>query len=1263
MRKIKANCDAKNERILLFTNFHAKLFKYMIKLVSTLVLILLFVAQLPAQVSTQKERLQQYGVYLRKVEDDQKKQALLLAQKKGWPTERILPNGDRMLLVGVNAGGTPEYLTTYSNVGAAATTGASQLWPGGALNLNLTGSSSFMAGRLAIWDGGLVRGTHIEMAGRVVPGDGSGLSDHGSHVAGTMMATGINATARGMAYGAPNITSYDFSNDNSEMATAAGNFLVSNHSYGSIAGWFFRNGIWEFWGDWNAREDFRFGFYSAATAYWDSLAFLAPNYLIIKSAGNNRNNNGPAVGANYRRYDQSGQMADAGPYVDTLSRNNGYDILPTNSNAKNIITVGAVGILANGYQGPSSVLMSTFSSWGPTDDGRIKPDIVGAGVGLLSISSSADNAYATSSGTSMSAPNVSGSLFLLQELYRRETGAFMRSATLRGIAIHTADEAGSAPGPDYRFGWGLLNVARGAQVITGRNQTHAIQERVLNQGQSFSTNVVASGTGPLAVTICWTDPPAPVDEVNRLNNPTPKLINDLDVRVISASGTEQPWILDRLNPDNAATRGDNVLDNVEKIEILNPIPGQVYEVRVTHKGTLRNGTQAYSLIMSGVGGTAYCASAPASPNDTRIDNFTFAGINRNGTGVCTQYTNATNIFGTVSPGASLPFSVSLGTCGGNVNKIARIFVDWNRDGDFDDAGELAATSAVISGSSVFSGNINVPGVQPGTSTRLRVVVSETTNVAGVTSCGTLPGGGETQDYSLNIVRAALDAQPLQVRVPDQTNPICAGPMQFTVRVSNEGTSSLTNIPVVAVVREGATIVATLNDTIRTAVAPGTQVTHYMQQLFTTLPSRTYQVQLYTNNAVEENRFNDTITGSNFSTAAASTATITPGSGQICSPTSARATATVSGFGNNLFWYTQAVGGAPVARGSSLNTTVVPTNRTYFLGVNDARTNVGPVTKNVLGLSGDYGQFAPSINVSALTPVVIERARMYFGAAGRITFVVRDAGTNDVIAQTVVEVTPTRTSPGTTNDLADTGRIVPLNLRLPSGQYTITPQFENGATIFRNNFISANPYPMTVNQLFSITGNTAGEGFYYYFYDMEVRSLSCGSASRIPFVLDAMLQPNITQVGNVLNSGVSTGSIQWFLNNTAIPGATNPTLTITQGGVFRVDVTKDGCLFSSAEFSTWPTSVTNLNPSSIGMVVTPNPTPGAAEVRFALPKREIVTLQVLDASGRVISQEQFTALPGSLISRPLALQNAAPGMYLVKLYFDNKQFIQRLTLAR
>lgn len=60
--------------------------------------------------------------------------------------------------------------------------------------------------------------------------------------------------------------------------------------------------------------------------------------------------------------------------------------------------------------------MSSFSSWGPTDDGRIKPDIVADGVSVFSTTATHDSSYGYKSGTSMATPNAAGSLLLLQEL-------------------------------------------------------------------------------------------------------------------------------------------------------------------------------------------------------------------------------------------------------------------------------------------------------------------------------------------------------------------------------------------------------------------------------------------------------------------------------------------------------------------------------------------------------------------------------------------------------------------------------------------------------------------------------------------------------------------------------------------------------------------------------------------------------------------------------------------------------------------------------
>jgi len=83
------------------------------------------------------------------------------------------------------------------------------------------------------------------------------------------------------------------------------------------------------------------------------------------------------------------------------------------------------------------------------------------------------------------------------------------------------------------------------------------------------------------------------------------LINDLDVRVIRSGVTNSPWVLDGSSPANAATTGDNIRDNVEQVVINNPVTNGVYTVRITHKGTLTDGSgnttnQRVSIVLSGI---------------------------------------------------------------------------------------------------------------------------------------------------------------------------------------------------------------------------------------------------------------------------------------------------------------------------------------------------------------------------------------------------------------------------------------------------------------------------------------------------------------------------------------------------------------------------------------------------------------------------------------------------------------------------------------
>jgi subtilisin family serine protease len=273
-------------------------------------------------------------------------------------------------------------------------------------------------------------------------------SEHATHVGGTLIAGGINGNVRGMAYQA-NLLANDWNNDESEMTLRAGQgLLVSNHSYGAICGWSDDGSQWNGDNSVNATYDYKFGYYDTRARNWDRLAFNAPYYLIVKSAGNSRG-------------------AGPNPPDPSHPANGPYDCLPTYSVAKNILTVGAVNALTNGWTSAGSVSMSTFSSWGPTDEGRIKPDVVGCGVNVPALGITNDNQYVTLSGTSMSGPSVAGSCLLLVEHYSNtHNSAKMRSSSLKGLVIHTADECFSFPGPDYRFGWGLMNTRKAADLIS-----------------------------------------------------------------------------------------------------------------------------------------------------------------------------------------------------------------------------------------------------------------------------------------------------------------------------------------------------------------------------------------------------------------------------------------------------------------------------------------------------------------------------------------------------------------------------------------------------------------------------------------------------------------------------------------------------------------------------------------------------------------------------------------------------------------------------
>ncbi|HLS31238.1 MAG TPA: S8 family serine peptidase, partial [Flavobacteriaceae bacterium] len=284
---------------------------------------------------------------LERAYEREKRAAFEYARQHNLPLVVENEDGHKSYLYRMDRFGNLNYITT-SGKADAQTIGTNKLYPGGGLGLALEGEGM----KIGIWDAGPVRTTHELLSGKTVQKDqGHGESpDHATHVAGIaagkQLDSGFGANARGMAYKA-DIDAYDWNNDFSEMSTAASEgLLVSNHSYGLDLSQVPNVGSY-------------LGAYDDISMTADNLTYYAPYYTVVTAAGNDRNGGyNPSQG--------------------------GYNLLGGwMTTAKNTIVVAAVDKVLM-YMGPSSVHMSNFSSWGPTNNNRVKPDISAQGVDVLS---------------------------------------------------------------------------------------------------------------------------------------------------------------------------------------------------------------------------------------------------------------------------------------------------------------------------------------------------------------------------------------------------------------------------------------------------------------------------------------------------------------------------------------------------------------------------------------------------------------------------------------------------------------------------------------------------------------------------------------------------------------------------------------------------------------------------------------------------------------------------------------------------------------
>ena len=410
------------------------------------------------------------------------------------------------------------------------------------------------------WDAGRADPAHTDFGGRVHSGDNSPVHTHSTHVAGTVMGSGLQSggTYRGMAPGAELVSyqwwsgisglqsSYqraidDFHIDVSQNSWGPG-FSISPEECNAVLGNYFLE---------------------CGTLDEVARSSLGRPVSISWSAGNER-----SLGSNY---------------CGSLGMSWGT-IIPYGT-AKNVITVGAVN--------SNNSSMTSFSSWGPTHDGRIKPELVAAGCqsdGDFGVTSTKPGSgYTTMCGTSMASPVVSGCIALWLQQYRNlHPAQNPLASTVKSVFVETADDLGEA-GPSFDYGFGRINVAKAVDLLNAGN---FLEEQIAN-ADVFTWTFNWDGSFPqVSFTLAWDDPAA-------AENANPTLVNDLDLKLVSPSGlvTAYPWKLDPANPIYQAAYGIDHTNNIEQVRRNAPLQTGLWKVMITGYN-VPVGPQKFSLAFT-----------------------------------------------------------------------------------------------------------------------------------------------------------------------------------------------------------------------------------------------------------------------------------------------------------------------------------------------------------------------------------------------------------------------------------------------------------------------------------------------------------------------------------------------------------------------------------------------------------------------------------------------------------------------------------------
>lgn len=401
---------------------------------------------------------------------------------------------------------------------------------------------------------------------------------HAEHIAGTLIARGSDPSLKGMAPAAGILAFIGQSTTKIEGSAMAwpfesGKAIVGNTSLV------------------DERSEVVLGAYSSVDAELDVALRSKPYYLHFTAAGN----------------------VDAADFG---------SIQGESKEAKNAMVIGAGEHVQRDAEGTllSGGARLLNSAKGPSDDGRVKPDLIAPGKEI--VSTLGIDLTAVRSGTSVASAVAAGAANALQHYTSlRFPGHLLRASTLKALLLHSADDLGN-PGPDYAYGWGYLNADAAAKVI--RSQATAPQRQIVTESllrhpsdsQVFEFYLSAGAAAKF--TLVWWDLDGLPSSSDADRNSD--LAHDLNMRLVAPDASvslpwAMPYVLNGFNAadlDAPAVRGVNASDAVEQIS-LDPVPASgTYQLIIEASGLFDD--QVFSLIATGM--DAPLAAPPAPTIDS-----------------------------------------------------------------------------------------------------------------------------------------------------------------------------------------------------------------------------------------------------------------------------------------------------------------------------------------------------------------------------------------------------------------------------------------------------------------------------------------------------------------------------------------------------------------------------------------------------------------------------------------------------------------------